>query len=226
MSVKNEKMILNVYTGPMFAGKTTRLITDFNNLVVDNELDKIAFKFSKDTRYEGEQDNNGDKLGRKMIYSHDKKHIPSIPITSCQEIIEKLKLITNEYNTYVKYIFIDEGQFFPKIKDWYDEIITLKNNSQHELYKYISAIKEISISGLDYDASGNVFNQQFYALSSYADYLLVAHSKCYKCGDNAFYTILLDKESQSKMVGNVLVGDDSIYQPACKQHINFSIKDE
>ena len=79
-----------------------------------------------------------------MIYSHDKKHIPSIPISSsCQEIIEKLKLIKEEYNILVKYIFIDEGQFFPKIKDWYS-IIEL----EHDNNTYLSSLIEVNISGL------------------------------------------------------------------------------
>lgn len=219
-TIIKERPILNIYTGPMFAGKTTRLIKHYNSIEVDNELEKIAFKFSKDTRYETNKDqDNTDILGRKMIYSHDKKHIPSIPISSCQEIIEKLKLIKEEYNILVKYIFIDEGQFFPKIKDWYS-IIELEHNNNI----YLSSLIEVNISGLDYDANGNIFNDQFYSLSGNADYLLVANAKCYACNKNAFYTILIDKKNKSEMDGNVLVGDDSIYQPACVNHINFCLK--
>lgn len=221
-TITKQRPILNIYTGPMFAGKTTRLIEHYNSIEVDNELEKIAFKFSKDTRYETNKDQyNTDILGRKMIYSHDKKHIPSIPISSCQEIFEKLKLINDEYNILVKYIFIDEGQFFPKIKDWFNTI-NLKIKNEDNIY--LSSLLEINISGLDYDANGNVFNDQFYSLCSNANYLLVAHSKCYICGENAFYTILIDKRSKKEMEGNVLVGDDTIYQPACSKHINFTIK--
>tara|TARA_B100000282_G_C31633739_1_gene445101 strand:- start:126 stop:800 length:675 start_codon:yes stop_codon:yes gene_type:complete len=220
-TICKQRPILNIYTGPMFAGKTTRLIKHYNRLKVDNELEKIAFKFSKDTRYETEKDqDNTDILGRKMIYSHDKKYIPSIPISSCQEIVEKLKLINDKYNILVKYIFIDEGQFFPKIKEWYNTInLEIKNGNNI----YLSSLIEVNISGLDYDANGNIFNPQFYSLFSIANYLLVAHSKCYICGENAFYTILIDKKNKSEMDGNVLVGDNTIYQPACSKHINFTI---
>ena len=108
---------------------------------------------------------------------------------------------------------------FPKIKDWYS-IIEL----EHDNNTYLSSLIEVNISGLDYDANGNIFNDQFYSLSCNADYLLVAHSKCYICGENAFYTILIDKKNKSEMDGNVLVGDNTIYQPACSKHINFTIK--
>ena len=48
-TITKQRPILNIYTGPMFAGKTTRLIKHFNSIEVDNELEKIPFKFSKDT---------------------------------------------------------------------------------------------------------------------------------------------------------------------------------
>ena len=218
-------MKLNIYTGPMFSGKTTRLINHYNNTKVDNELEKINFKYSKDTRYETKDDNsNIDFLGRKMIYSHDKKHIPGIPITNCQDIIINIKLIKEQYNILPKYFFIDEGQFFPKIKDWYDTINSIKSDTDNELNMYLSELLEINISGLDYDATGNIFNPQFYSLINQADYLIVANSKCYLCGENACYTILIDKINENGMEGNVLVGDDTIYQPACSKHINFTIK--
>jgi len=217
------KLELNIYTGPMFAGKTTRLIEHYDSLEVDNELQKIAFKFSKDTRYENDKDNT-DFLQRKMIYSHDKKKILSIPISSCQEILPNLKKITDTYNINIKYIFLDEGQFFPKVEDWFQSFKNIIRDTNHPDNKYLQYLEEVNISGLDYDATGKVFNPQFYSLFNDANYLLIAISKCYQCGDNAQYTILLNDESKKEMDGNVLVGDNSIYQPACLHHINFSVE--
>lgn len=217
------KLVLNIFTGPMFAGKTTRLIEYYNSLNVENELEKLAFKFNKDNRYEEECDTK-DYLKRKMIYSHDKKKILSIPISSCKEIINNIRIIQDTYNVNIKYLFIDEGQFFPQVNTWFEEMKNIKLDTSHPEHKYLKSLKEITISGLDYDASGNIFNPQFYSLSNQADYLLVAISKCYKCGDNAQYTIILNDETKKEMEGNVLVGDDSIYQPACKKHTNFNVE--
>ena len=219
-----DKLNLNIYTGPMFAGKTTRLIEHYNELYVNSELEKLVFKFSKDTRYEEDNDNT-DYLQRKMIYSHDKEKIPSIPISSCQEILSNIKKISDKYNIIVKYIFIDEGQFFPKIEDWFETFKNIIQDKNHPDNQYLKHLLEVNISGLDYDATGNIFNPQFYELSHQANYLLISTSLCYKCGNNASYTVLLDDKLKNNMdiYGNVLVGDNSIYQPACKQHINFSV---
>lgn len=216
------KLELNIFTGPMFAGKTTRLIEHYNTIKVDNELEKLSFKFSKDTRYEEDSDNK-DFLQRKMIYSHDKKKILSFPISSCQEILINIKNITDKYNISVKYLFIDEGQFFPKIKTWFETLKQIIQDKNHPDNKYLKNLQEVNISGLDYDATGNVFNPQFYNLSNQSNYLLVATAKCYKCDENAQYTILLDNKSKNDMNGNVLIGDNTIYQPACRKHINFSL---
>ena len=69
-----------------------------------------------------------------------------------------------------------------------------------------------------------VGSSQVYSLFNQANYLLVAISKCYQCGNNAQYTVLLNDESKKEMDGNVLVGDNSIYQPACRKHITFSVE--
>ena len=167
------KLELNIFTGPMFAGKTTRLIEHYNTIKVDNELEKLSFKFSKDTRYEEDSDNK-DFLQRKMIYSHDKKKILSFPISSCQEILINIKNITDKYNISVKYLFIDEGQFFPKIKTWFETLKQIIQDKNHPDNKYLKNLQEVNISGLDYDATGNVFNPQFYNLSNQSNYLLVA----------------------------------------------------
>lgn len=220
---KMSDLELNIYTGPMFAGKTTRLIKHYNELDVNNELEKIAFKYIKDTRYEEIDDNKSD-LSMKMIYSHDKEKIRSIPISSCDEILPIIKKIKDTYGTSIKYLFLDEGQFFPKVKDWFDTLKNIMLDTNHTEHHYLKHLLEVNISGLDYDANGNIFNTQFYSLSNQANYLLVAVSKCYKCGGNAQYTILLDTKSKKNMDGNILVGDNSIYQPACQEHINFSLK--
>jgi len=223
MTTNNKRITLNIYTGPMFAGKTTRLIEYYDSLNVKCELEKLAFKFSKDTRYEDESDNK-DYLKRKMIYSHDKKKILSIPISSCQEIINHIRMIKDTYKIGIKYLFLDEGQFFPNVKDWFQSIKVIISDKTHPDYHYLKQLQEITISGLDYDATGNIFNPQFYSLSNEANYLLVATAKCYKCGVNARYTILLDDNSKQEMDGNVLVGDNTIYQPACQEHVNFSVE--
>ena len=121
------------------------------------------------------------------------------------------KFISNK----IKEIYIDEGQFFDDIYKWYSII----NNS-------LNNIENIYISGLNYDYKGQIFNIEFDKLLNIKDKNINVYyhtSKCYCCQEKAEYTILLDKTNLNKMNGNVLIADNSVYQPCCKNHINFVI---
>ena len=225
---------LVIFTGPMFSGKTTSLLNSYNFSKVSNN-EKIAFKFSKDKRYTDNKNNvnqnknldnknlDNKNLGNKNldnknininsnndlkgnILTHTKNNIPAYYIDKCKDI--------NEYITDdIKEIYIDEGQFFTDIYKWY----TILCNS-------INSIESIYISGLNYDYKGNIFNEEFNKLIEIKHPYIEIHklqSKCYKCNCNADFSILLNKEQRTLMDNNILIGDDSIYQPACKEHINF-----
>ena len=215
---------LVIYTGPMFSGKTTSLLNSYNFSKVSNNK-KIAFKFSKDKRYTDnknivDQNKNLDNKNldnkninidsidnlKGNILTHTKNNIPAYYIDKCKDIN---KFITDD----IKEIYIDEGQFFTDIYKWY----TVLCNS-------INGIESIYISGLNYDYKGNIFNEEFNKLLEIKNpYVEIhkLHSKCYLCACNADFSILLNKEQRKLMDNNILIGDDSIYQPACKEHINF-----
>ena len=123
---------ITIYTGPMFAGKSTALIDEIRNCNHDENV-KLMFNYANDKRYTDNAD----------ISSHNKDYIKSIPITNCFEIN---KYITSD----IKAIFIDEAQFIDCILDW---IYTSQN--------YLSQIEKIVIAGLNYDVYGNCFNIQF-----------------------------------------------------------------
>lgn len=220
---------LFMYTGPMFSGKTTSLINSYN-ISKYNTDEKLCFKFSKDRRYDNiiiknkintninSNSNNSNDIGNDdlkninlnngNIISHTKKNIPSIYIDKCMGIN---KFISEK----IKEIYIDEGQFFDDIYKWYSII----NNS-------LNNIENIYISGLNYDYKGQIFNNEFDKLLNIKDDKINVYyhtSKCYNCQEKAEYTILLDKSNLNKMDGNVLIADNSVYQPCCKNHINFRI---
>lgn len=201
---------LVIFTGPMFSGKTTSLINSYKFSKVSSE-EKIAFKYLKDKRYIDNKDivnintdSNDDLVGN--ILTHNKNNISAHYIEKCKDI--------NEYITdNIKEIYIDEGQFFNDIYKWYTIICNSLNN-----------IESIYISGLNYDYKGNIFNSEFNRLIEIKNPYVEIHklqSKCYKCNCNADYSILLNEEQRNLMDNNILIGDDSVYQPACKQHINF-----
>ena len=179
-----------IFTGPMFAGKTTMLLNCWKMEI----LPKYAFKYSNDTRYEASDNEN------RQIVSHSNTTLIATGITSCKEINSHVPSDVKEIC-----IFLDEGQFFKDIKQWICEC-PLKN------------IKKIYISGLDYDIFGNKFNDDFDEICNIANECHTLTAKCYICNDPANYTQFIDNNSLTNINGNILIGGSEQYQPACINH--------
>lgn len=186
---------ITIYTGPMFAGKSTALINEIRSCH-HSENDKLMFNYANDKRYTDNAD----------IASHNKDYIKSIPITNCFEI--------NKYITCdIKAIFIDEAQFLDCITDW---ISTSQN--------YFTNVEKIVIAGLNYDVYGNCFNEQFNELIYKCEQLKqvkLLRANCFvgECNKKADFTILLDENNNNiDEEQNVLVGSKDIYQPVCLVH--------
>jgi len=178
-----------VFTGPMFAGKTTKIIDCW----LATDLPKFAFKFSSDIRYESDNQ-------ERQIVSHNETKLPAISISKCAEITNYIPV--NEPQIV---IFIDEGQFLIDIYQW--------------IFEYAPTnITKIFISGLDYDIFGNKFSNEFSNLIDAADECHTLTAKCYKCKESAAFTQFIDNNSLSKIDGNILIGGSEQYQPACHNH--------
>lgn len=95
---------LEIILGPMFSGKTTRIIERYKHFIRNN-LAAVAINFADDTRYHDT-----------MLSTHDKEMIPCI---QCMNIDELLK---NDVITNYTHILINEGQFF---KDVYETTLLL-----------------------------------------------------------------------------------------------------
>jgi thymidine kinase len=181
---------LIVYTGPMFAGKTSALIKTWVTCECPN---KFAFKYKKDTRYES---------GEAAIISHDQISLPAVPISSCAEIST---YINNQQVSGMIVVFIDEGQFFPDIHSWYMSLDT-------------TCVSDVYVSGLDYDIFGKVFSEQFDKLMDCATVLYTHTAKCHICNEQAPWTQFIDNNQLNRVEGNVLIGGEQQFQPVCENH--------
>jgi thymidine kinase len=187
-----------IFTGPMFAGKTSAIINCWNA----TELPKYAFKYSNDSRYETNITNNNGtgQMPERQIVSHNETKLPAIGISKCTEI-----------NNYISQdepkivIFIDEGQFLQDIHQWIFDFAP-KN------------IKQIYVSGLDYDIFGNKFSEEFSNLIECATECHTLTAKCFECQEPASYTQFIDNNSMPKLNGNILIGGSEQYQPVCRNH--------
>ena len=90
---------LEIIIGPMFSGKTSELIKNYNEKISENKK-VLAINYDKDTRY-----------GNNKIISHDKKFIKSFNFNSLCEI-------DNNLFQDVEWIYINEAQFFKDLKPW------------------------------------------------------------------------------------------------------------
>jgi thymidine kinase len=132
---------LTLIYGPMFSGKTTKLIELYNNCVSNYGQEKcLAFNYKLDTRY-----------GINQIITHDGKKI------DCISIIDIDNFITNELTRLLilnaQYIFINEAQFFTNI----DSVVL----HLHNILK-----KDVILCGIDLDYKREKFGSMMNLVSS------------------------------------------------------------
>lgn len=104
MATVYEGGYLKVFIGPMFAGKTTCIINEFNKYKCMGYA-CVAINHSIDDRY-----------GDDVVSSHNQIQIPSINTKQLYDI--KDKIMTN------KVLFINEGQFFDDLYNFVNDMLT------------------------------------------------------------------------------------------------------
>jgi len=146
--------------GPMFSGKTTKLIEIYKKLL---KMDKkcIAINYELDTRY-----------GKNKIISHDGLAIDCYSIINLDDFINNSP--TKELIANADYIFINEAQFFDSI---------------HTSVLYLNETlgKNVILCGLDLDYKRQKFGTMM-ELVIKATKLFKMTGKCAKCGGASCYS--------------------------------------
>jgi thymidine kinase len=110
--LKNEGY-LEIILGPMFSGKTSKLL-DIYELYISQNTDVFVINYFQDTRY-----------SKDMLASHDKKMIPCINVETLRSLDQNPDLIK------AKIILINEGQFF---EDLYDFTLLMLTKYKKNIY--------------------------------------------------------------------------------------------
>lgn len=180
---------LHIFIGPMFSGKTTKLLNIYTLLTTHIKINQekiLLINHTSDTRY-----------GQSQIISHDGNKCPCYSLNKLEEIYTLFDT-TNLNN--IEYILIDEAQFFT---DLFIIVLKLLKNG-----------KNIIIAGLDGDFQQKPFyNSKLLELIPYCATIQKLCAKCYICKEHAFVTKRL---TNSKDI--ILVGGSDDYQPACIKH--------
>ena len=178
---------LKIIIGPMFSGKTSKLIDLYNQEKnTKNGLDNIiAINYDKDIRY-----------GVNKIVSHDREEIDCISINN----LDELSNYEADYNKLrlAKYIFINEAQFFQDLKTWV----------LNQVEKYD---KNVILCGLDSDFKREKFGE-ILDLIPHADNLIKLYGNCSttNCKNKSLYTYRLTKETTQEVIGT------DNYIPVCR----------
>lgn len=150
---------LTVFAGPMFAGKTTKLLTLFSVL---SKLDYSILVFK------AEASSNG---GMGHTKSHDERPLPVIYIN--QDKPEKILQYVGEDG--IQKVIIDAIHFFPKVK-----FIKVVN-------KLVKQGVDVYVNGLIYDYRKKEFGATK-TLMQKANECIEQFSICVKCGGKAQHT--------------------------------------
>jgi thymidine kinase len=167
---------LELIMGPMFSGKTSRLL-DIYNQCVYCDIPVLVVNYSGDKRYSDT-----------MLSTHDSRTIPCIFVDRLSDIENQEE--NRELLEKSKVILINEGQFFSDLFEW-----TIKNVDVDN--------KKVYIAGLDGDFKREVFGD-ILKLIPYADKVTKLTSICSKCrnGRAGLFSHRISKEQQQKMIGS------------------------
>ena len=175
---------LQLFVGPMYAGKTSKLIETYEECI-DSENRVIVLTHSDEIRY------SIDKLS-----THDQKKIECFKYDTILSFINDKADAIKE----CKVILIDEGQFFKDLL----EILPLINQLHKHVYVF----------GLDGDFKRNKFGQ-ILDLIPHCDRIEKLHAKCNVCSNQAIFSHRTNDSSEQ-----VLIGNESVYQPLCRDCYN------
>ena len=198
MEIYSDCGYLEVIKGPMFSGKTTRLLEIYKKYKFC-EIETMVINYEKDNRYSDQ-----------LLSSHDKVMIPCIKGLNLNDIVP---LLTGEYEksnetelykkfTNSKVILINEGQFFSDIVKWVTIAV--------EQYQ-----KNVYVCGLNCDFMRNKFGN-WLDLESISDNVVLLHSFCSICKQRpAIFSYRLSNESEIEVIGS------DCYIPVCRKCYHY-----
>ena len=183
----SEEGYLELILGPMFSGKTTRILEIYNHYsFIQKKI--MVINYAEDKRYH-----------ETMLSTHDHKMIP------CVLTIDIADMWFNSANkNYIEIhsadvILINEGQFFSELKNTILDMVEREN-------------KTVYICGLDGDFQRNKFGE-ILDLLPHCDNVIKLKSLCSNCrnGKRALFSHRLTEETDQVSIGS------NNYVPLCRK---------
>tara|TARA_Y200000002_G_scaffold349835_1_gene326777 strand:+ start:31011 stop:31565 length:555 start_codon:yes stop_codon:yes gene_type:complete len=166
---------LEIILGPMFSGKTSKLLEVYKQCKFCN-IPVFVINHLSDTRY-----------SNKELSNHDGVMIPCKQYSNLTQFFEE----EDDFDEYVQseVVIINEAQFFPDLVKGVELMLEAK--------------KRIYLSGLDGDFQRKKFGE-ILDLIPLCDKVTKLHSLCAKCKDGkpALFSKRLTQETQQTVVGS------------------------
>lgn len=172
---------IEVICGSMFSGKTEELLRRIKRAYIARQKVQL-FKPVLDNRY-----------SETHVQSHDANRLPSIPVRSAREILEKLEDST-------RVVGIDEAQFFD------ESIVEVADKLAYRGIRVIAA-------GLDMDYLGQPFGPMP-KLLAIAEQITKLAAVCTVCGGPATRSQRISMSHSDQ----ILVGAADSYEARCRLH--------
>lgn len=181
---------LDIILGPMFSGKTTKLLEIMDTLD-EKDIKYIAVKPQIDNRYT--DDNNN------FIVSHNLKKRECQVVANLKEVLEEIQKKNSIVLNKIEYVIVDEAQFFQNLYSFC--LICLEKFNIN-----------VIVTGLDGDYErkpmGEILN-----LLPIANTITKLSAKCNICNKEAIFTHRISKEKEQ-----VIIGGSEKYIPLCRYH--------
>jgi len=192
---------LELIVGPMFSGKTTRLLDIYEKYKDTNSV--LVINYADDTRYNDATPTSEENFASDSFASgslaltngsfaltHDKKKIPCISLHNISEIWK----LNSDHPAEI--ILINEGQFFDDLVDCVLDMVENKN-------------KRVYVCGLDGDFQRKKFGK-ILDLIPHCDKITKLTAKCH-CGEPAIFSHrLINVKNQ------ILIGSSDSYISVCR----------
>ncbi|XP_052263492.1 thymidine kinase, cytosolic-like isoform X2 [Dreissena polymorpha] len=173
-----------VIFGPMFSGKTTELMRRMKRYQIAN-YNCLVVKYANDVRY--------DKDG---IATHDRQTLPAVSA----RILSELRASADQYEI----IGIDEGQFFPDVVSFCDE---MANRG-----------KIVIVAALDgtfqRKGFGDILN-----LVPLAENVIKLSAVCMTCNSDGHFTKRITADQSVEVIGGA-----DMYQAVCRDCYRSTVK--
>ena len=181
--------MLKIYVGPMYSGKTTELIRNYNRFKKYKQI-IIDYDISN---------NNTNIINNSVLYNHNNEKINCYK-TNNINIINNLYENNDDLIQNVKYIHINEAQFFKDLKNVVINIIEKYNTN---IYLY----------GLDGDFKRQKFGE-IIDLIPYCDSIIKLNGVCNNCDNNSLFSHRICDGDQQTIFNDEL---ENKYIPLCRK---------